>query len=439
MIKLMPANPSEKLCYDIEIFGTERFMNFSRAWLIWVVGVSYYFYQYIIRISPSVMVVSFSHDFHLTAMSYGLMSSYYFYSYALMQAPVGIIVDKFGAKRPMVLACSLLAISCFVFDLMPNGALWDAELLRLLMGLGSAFAFVGVLRLCATWFPPEKFPFLCGITNAIGMAAGFVGSASLAWVSEHFGWRHMYLILGVVGILIASLLLLFIQDKKGKESHGGASLTLADFWTVFKSPKNWYLGLQGACYWYPVSGLGALWGTDYISKMYNVPETIAASVSGTLFAGALLGTILFGWLMSFKQFKHKLGLISSVLGVITSACVVWVKVPIEIMSMLLFLLGMYTAGQVCVYVLAKEEVKQSLSGAVMGLINSLVISLGAVSQPLIGMLINSHAGGRMLDGQLVYNLADFNYAMSSIPLVCGINLLMSVGYKLWRRRDLTAK
>ncbi len=414
-----------------------KLYHMKQAWLIWTVGIFYYFYQYIVRISPSVMVVSFSHEFHLTAMSFGLMSSYYFYSYALMQAPVGVIVDKYGAKWPMTMACLLLGISCVAFELMPDGALWSAELLRLLMGFGSAFAFVGVLSLCATWFPADKFSFLCGITNAIGMAAGFVGSASLAWVNEYFGWHHMYLMLGVVGLLIAMALAVFIQDKPSTTKQDISSPKLADFIAVFKSPKNWYLGIQGGCFWYPISGLGALWGTEYISKMYTgIPETTAAAVSGSLFAGALVGTILFGWLMSFRQFKHNLGLMASLLGLITSACVVWVSVPIEIMALLLFLTGVYTAGQVNVYVLAKEGIRQSLSGAVIGMINALLVGLGAVSQPLIGMLINSHSGERMLDGQLVYNLADFNYAMSSIPVVCGINLFMSIIYKIWHRNEV---
>ena len=411
-------------------------MQYGRAWRIWAVGISYYFYQYVVRISPSVMVVSFSQEFHLTAMTYGLMSSYYFYSYALMQAPVGVLVDKFGAKRPMVLACGLLSLGCLVFEMMPDGALGEAELLRLIMGFGSAFAFVGVLRLCATWFPPEKFAFLCGLTNAIGMSAGFIGSAPLAWINEHFGWHHMYMILALVGVLITLSLWLFIHDKPTVQKEAGERLTIADFWTVLKSPKNWYLGLQGGCFWYPISGLGALWGTDYISKMYQVPETTAAAVSGSLFAGALVGTILFGWLMSMRSFKHNLGLMASVIGLLMSACVVWVKVPIEVMAVLLFLLGIYTAGQVIVYVLAKEHVRESLSGAVIGLINALLVGLGALSQPLIGMLINSHADGRMVDGHAFYTLADFNYAMSSVPVICGLNLILSVIYKIWRRQDI---
>ncbi len=410
-------------------------VKYRRAWLIWLVGICYYFYQYVVRVSPSVMVSSFSQDFHLTAMSYGIMSSYYFYSYALMQAPAGVVVDKFGAKYPMVWACGLLALSCFLFDQITYGSLWEAELLRLLMGLGSAFAFIGVMRLCAAWFPPEKFSFLCGLTNAVGMSAGFIGSAPLAWIELHHGWPYMYLVLACVGIVITTLMGLVIKDRPMANKEKKDSVRLADFLTVLKSPKNWYLGIQGGCFWFPISGLGALWGTDYIETMYGISETVAAAVSGSLFLGALVGTVLFGWLMALPLFKKNLSLMASVLGLVVSICVVWVPVPVEFMAILLFLLGMYTSGQVIIYVLAKEDFRESLSGAVIGLINALLVGLGALSEPIIGMLINMHATGSAADSHIHYTLADFNFAMTSVPCVCLLNLLMSIGYKMWSRHE----
>ncbi len=411
----------------------------TRAWMIWCAAIAYYFYQYVVRLSPAVMVADFSHDFHISAMTYGLISSYYFYSYTLMSVPAGVIMDKVGTKYPMLAACALLSLSCFLFDRVHSDSIIDAELLRITMGVGSAFAFVGVLRLCAYWFHEEKFPMMCGLTNAMGMLAGFISSGPLALIEQNFGWRNMYYFLAICGCVVCALIWGAVKEKPSTTESPRKGVKSKGALRVLSSPFNWYMGVQGGFFVYPVAGFGALWGEGYLVKMYQIPLSLAAELVGLLFMGALLGTVFLGWLMvRVKAIKYYLSAACALLGLIVSYCMIFIPVSIPLMSVLVFFLGVYTAGQVIIYVLAKEQFSKSLSGMVVGLINTLLVGLSALSQPLMGMLISKHWTGETLHGNPVYQLSDFSFAMSSIPVICALNLVMSILYCRYQQRVIIA-
>src|SRR5690606_30226727 len=81
-----------------------------RKWIIWSLAVFFYFYEYFLRVSPSIMVTELMKDFHINAEKVGIISAFYFYIYALMQLPVGLLMDRYGSRKLLTfgsLACGL--------------------------------------------------------------------------------------------------------------------------------------------------------------------------------------------------------------------------------------------------------------------------------------------------------------------------------------------
>lgn len=83
-------------------------------WVIWGLAVAFYFYEYFLRVIPSVMVQPLMETFHLTAKGIGLLSAFYFFAYAPMQLPVGILMDRFGARKLLTFA----TITCGLFSIL---------------------------------------------------------------------------------------------------------------------------------------------------------------------------------------------------------------------------------------------------------------------------------------------------------------------------------
>ena len=116
--------------------------NSGSGWWIWSLAVVFLFYEFFIRVFPTAMVSELMASFNVTARSLGTLSAFYFYAYAPMQIPVGLLMDRFGARKLLTFASLICGIGSILFAL--TYQLATAELGRFFMGIGSAFGFVGM-------------------------------------------------------------------------------------------------------------------------------------------------------------------------------------------------------------------------------------------------------------------------------------------------------
>ena len=79
------------------------------AYLIWFLGAFFFFIDYIIRVSPSILTPTLMQFFHTNAFSIGGFSGFFYYAYIGMQIPVGLLVDRFGPKWLLIGATMICA------------------------------------------------------------------------------------------------------------------------------------------------------------------------------------------------------------------------------------------------------------------------------------------------------------------------------------------
>jgi sugar phosphate permease len=68
-------------------------------WVLWGLAAFFYFFEYFLRVAPSVMVPQLMETFSVDATAIGTLSAFYFYIYAPMQIPVGVLTDRYGARN----------------------------------------------------------------------------------------------------------------------------------------------------------------------------------------------------------------------------------------------------------------------------------------------------------------------------------------------------
>ncbi len=135
------------------------------AWLIIGLAMLFYLYDFFLQVSPGVMVQQLMKSFNLEAFQLGNLSAFYFYIYTIIQVPVGVLYDRFGVRWLMIGAVAVSTIGSFLFGLSMHIGL--AQFSRFLMGLGSSFAFVGVLKIAATYLPANRIAIVTGITTTL--------------------------------------------------------------------------------------------------------------------------------------------------------------------------------------------------------------------------------------------------------------------------------
>ena len=151
----------------------------QRAWLVWAVSAIFVLFQFYAAYFGEI-VAGLMHSYRLNAFYAGLLASSYYYIYTLLQAPAGLLVDRFGARRLLTLGACGLSVGCLIFG--NAGHPLTALLGRLLMGASASFAFVGYLNLISNWFEPRRFGMMMSIAEVFGMLGSALGGLGLATI-----------------------------------------------------------------------------------------------------------------------------------------------------------------------------------------------------------------------------------------------------------------
>ena len=172
----------------------------TTAYTIWFGAVLFYLYQYILRVSPSVMADDLMAAFQVTASGFSSLSAFAVYAYALMQIPVGMLVDHYGTRRMILSSIALCVAGVVLFAYCEQ--LIIGYFARMLMGTGSACAFLSVSKIINEWFPNSHKGLMMGLTATFGTLGALIGGRPLVMLIESEGWRGSLFILAAIGLIV---------------------------------------------------------------------------------------------------------------------------------------------------------------------------------------------------------------------------------------------
>ena len=109
--------------------------SLTAAYVIFFLSASFYLYEFILQVAPSVMAESLMKTFGVTAQGFGFISAFYFYAYAPMQLPAGVLYDRYGPRKLMTFAIILCALGSAFFA--STDSVLTACIGRFLIGIGS--------------------------------------------------------------------------------------------------------------------------------------------------------------------------------------------------------------------------------------------------------------------------------------------------------------
>ena len=318
----------------------------------WLTAASFFFYAWVLRVAPSVMVEELMRDFAVGAAVLGNLSAAYFYGYAGMQIPVGLLLDRFGPRRLIMIATIVCAGGCVLFASGHSLAAVTAG--RFLIGASAAFSLVGAMAVAGQWFPANRFAVLSGGAMAMGMAGGVFGQAPLRLAVEASDWRTANLLLAGGGVALAVAAWATVRDKW--RGAGGVADVLAGLGVVVRHRQTWLIALSGLGTSAPLLGFASLWGVPFLETAYGLPRTYAATLTSMLFVGWGLGAPLFGW-FSDRIGRRKAPLLAG-LALETLALAILIFVPglsVVAVGGLCFLVGFLGSSQIVCFALAKDN------------------------------------------------------------------------------------
>lgn len=396
------------------------------AWSVWFMAALFVFFQFYLQLSSGQMVGALMKSFSLTPMGGGFLASTYYYVYVLLQAPAGMLMDRYGPRLLLSVAAAVVSVSAFLFG--AAHSVFVAAMARVLMGTGAAFAFVGCLNLIAKWFPMRRFAFMAAIVEAAGMLGAIIGSLWLADFISRVGWRDCMLFTGVAAAVLSICLWLVIRNAPRKRLIR-ATPNASDLWVgvkrLLKSRATWINGLYGAFLFSIVTVFTALWAIPFFEQAHHFSLVEATLVASSVYVGVMLGGPLCGWLDARYPCRRWLLILSAFLG----ACVLFVVIfdlmlPVWLLVLLLFVVGFLTSAYVLVFAVANELAIPTNRATSIGLANMMCVGSAPILQPVIGYLMRMHQ--HSYSAHSTVNLWHFQWAMSLIPFLLLVGSVLAV-------------
>lgn len=385
-------------------------------WAIWVLGTSFVLFQFIMQLSSGVFVKSLMNSFPMTSFMAGILSGSYYYVYLLFQTPAGMLIDRYGVRKLLSVGGLVCALGCYLFA--TANSFYTAEMGRILMGGGSAFAFIGTLFLIGQWFPVSQFAFMMGLSDTFASLGTLGFNVIIANAIAEEGWRHVMLIASGVAASIGVLIFLIVRDhppeisvakKQLQVNPQGLKIILTDY-------RLWINGIYVGILFSILGVFSGLWGVPFIALQNNISIAEATFIASSIFIGLAVACPTIGWF--YTKLRRKLHwVLFSATAVAALLLIILIYFPPK--SLWAYTSVMIGLGVVsCVYLFnmsyAREISPQNSVTTALGFTNTLCVALVPVLQAFTGWLLHiSHAKTGV--GEL-NSLSDYHIALSILPI-----------------------
>jgi len=409
---------------DVNLKTTRNTLLFGL--LVWLVGASFYCYEFLLRILPGTLQTELSAAFgHISASTFGQLAALYYFAYSPMQLPVGMLIDRFGPRALLTLACLCCTVGSYLF--MMFSSLWLAGVGRFLVGFGSSFAFVGGLTIAMHWLPKRYFSLATGLMTTLGMLGLMYGSIKITALTEVMNLSEVLMLTVFAGAVLTVLIFLIMREPPGT-THT-EKLALPHFFKevrqVLLSKEVWLIGAIAAALYTSLSVFGELWGKSYLESAHGLSKLQAAKGISAMFLGWAVGAPLGGYFSD--KTGNRLGfLVGGALGALVTICVLLFATGLSYTTILilLFIYGVFSGGEIIAFVMAKERAGTAVSGTVFAAINMIVTLGGVVLQPLVGYLLDFSREKSMMH-DVIYSAADYQRALMILPASLILVIILS--------------
>ncbi|SDT78655.1 MFS transporter [Actinoplanes derwentensis] len=410
-----------------------------RPWVVWATGVAAYTIAVLHRSSIGVAGLDAQERFGVGAGALAVFAVLQLLVYAVLQIPIGLLLDRFGSMR-LVVAGGLLMVAGQTLMAFTDG-MGGAITARVLVGAGDAMTFVSVLRLVPHWFPARQVPVMSQITGIMGQAGQILAAVPLAAVLAGPGWSAGFLGAAAVGVLVTIVVVAALRDTPESRINNGDSMSWSRLGTDL-----------GSSWRHPGTRLG-LWahfttqftGTVF-ALMWGVPFLVAGEGLSRETAGVLLTVFVVtgmaaGPILGLLTQRHPLRRSWMVLGIVGINMTAWAAViawpgraPLWLLVVLVVALGLGGPASMIGFDFARTFNPPSRLGTATGVVNVGGFTASLVTIQLIGLILDYRTGGGN-----DYHIDDFRIAMSVQFVVAAAGVVGILRTRRLTRRHVAAE
>jgi MFS family permease len=262
--------------------------------------------NYVDRAALSVANPLIRQDMGLSVAEMGFLLSAFLWAYAASQMPVGILVDRIGARRLLAAGLTLWSLAQLLGGIVTNrGQFFGA---RMLLGLGESPQFPTGARVVRDWVNIRHRGVATGIFNCASTLGTALAAPFLTGLMLAFGWRWMFIIMAVIGFFVAILWYVKYREPneaglateerayltEGDNNFVDRRLAFSEWVCLFRSRTMWGMifGSFGTIY---VGWIFQAWLPGYLEMQRHMSIAHTGLIAAIPFFCGVIGSLSGGW------------------------------------------------------------------------------------------------------------------------------------------------
>ena len=398
--------------------------------------------NYFDRTNMSVATKPMMSEYSLTTVQWGWIMSTFAWTYALMQIPIGALLDKVGVKWLMRIGTLIWTVATLLTAIVSGLGL--IILSRLLLGIGEAPAFPSSSKATGYWFPIQERGVATATFDAAAKFSNVIGAPIVAWAVTEWGWRGGFYLTAGLSLLYGIIYWVWYRDPKdhptlskeerqyieagGAQQEGEASGGVwKNFAFLLTQRKVWGLTLGFAAYGYTFY-LFLTWLPGYLqnqmhmtvlkSATYTAIPWLIATVTDFFIGGFLVDKLV---KRGYDQSKVRktLFIIGLLLGLSVGGAAFTTDPNVAIIFISIALGGLAFAAPIgwSIPAIIAPKGTVGMVGSIMNLVNNVMGILAPVITGYLAASGSFASGFRVAAVVLVIGIAAFALLMGPIEKI----------------------
>jgi MFS family permease len=257
--------------------------------------VAAYLLSQFFRNSIAVIAPDIAAEMNIPAHDIGMLSSAFFFAFAAVQLPLGVAIDRFGAKGCMLVCAAITVAGTLMFAAGRSSS--GLVMARIVMGVGTSCFLMAPLALYARRFSADRFAMLAGLHMAIGTLGALLATAPLATAAAAIGWRAAF-VAAAVAVAVSGLMIAIVVREPpavAAARHETLRDNILGLRAAMRVPSVGRLFLMQTATYSSFGIFAGLWGGPYLSDAYGYGLTERGSLLLIAAVAQIVGLALYGW------------------------------------------------------------------------------------------------------------------------------------------------
>lgn len=334
-----------------------------------------YFFAAVLRAITATLSPVLTREFRLDAADLGLLAGGYFLGFALIQLPLGTMLDRHGPRKVILRFLAMAVLGCAAFAMARSfGWLLAA---RVLCGVGVGACLMAPLTGYRRWFTAPvqlRTNSWMLMTGSSGMVAS---TLPVQWLLPEVGWRPLFW--GLAALLLVSMAVIAWRvpgwSQPAASDHEHRPVPAGSYGPVWRHPYFWQMAPIGFFSYGGMIAVQSLWAGPWLSRVAGYTPVAAAAGLFTINLAMLATFWCWGLLNPWLQRR----------GLGTDRLIAW-GLPLSFLA----LGGLIAAGE--------------SAGPVALALFCTTSTFVSLAQPAVGMVFPASLAGRALSA---FNLVIF--------------------------------